>query len=72
MDWTHFHLMMNHVPVLGSIFGFVLLAWGMLRGSTEIKKVALTILVLTALFAIPVYLTGEPAEETVEALPGVS
>jgi uncharacterized membrane protein len=32
----------------------------------------LTILVVTAFAAIPVYLTGEPAEEVVEHLPGVS
>ena len=27
MDWTHIHLLLNHVPVLGVIFGFLLLAY---------------------------------------------
>ena len=25
---THLHLMLNHVPVLGTIFVFILLVWG--------------------------------------------
>ena len=71
MDWTHFHLMTNHLPVIGAIFGLVILAWGMVRGSDDVKRIGLAVLIFTALIAIPVYLTGEPAEETVESLPGV-
>jgi len=26
MNWAHVHLLLNHVPVLGTIFGVVLLA----------------------------------------------
>lgn len=72
MDWTHLHLILNHLPVIGSALGFLVLSWGMLRGYDEVKKVGLAILIFAALVAVPVYLTGEPAEETVENLPGVS
>jgi hypothetical protein len=34
--------------------------------------VSLGVLVIVALFAIPAYLTGEPAEEAIEHLPGVN
>lgn len=71
MDWTHFHLMTNHIPVIGSIFGMVILAWGALRKSEPVISIGLATLVFTGLIAIPVYLTGEPAEEAVEGLPGV-
>jgi hypothetical protein len=71
MDWTYFHLVMNHFPVIGAIFGMVILGWGLFRGSEEVKNLGLSVMVVTALVAIPVYLTGEPAEETVERLPGV-
>ncbi len=71
MDWTYFHLVMNHFPVIGAIFGVVILGWGLFRGSVEVKNLGLSIMVLTAMVAIPVFLTGEPAEETVERLPGV-
>lgn len=72
MDSVHLHLMLNHLPVLGGIFGFLVLAWGVLRGYDEVKRVGLIVLVLTAFVAVPVYLTGEPAEEVAEHLPGVS
>ena len=72
MTLTHLHLILNHVPVLGTVFGVGLLAFGIWRQSTELKKTALGIFVLIALVAVPVYLTGEPAEDGVEGLPGVS
>tara|TARA_R110002049_G_scaffold307994_2_gene510514 strand:+ start:188 stop:706 length:519 start_codon:yes stop_codon:yes gene_type:complete len=72
MTLTHLHLVLNHLPVLGTAFGLGLLAFGIWRQSTELKKTALGIFVLVALMAVPVYLTGEPAEEGVEGLPGVS
>jgi hypothetical protein len=37
-----------------------------------LKKISLGIFIIVALLAIPAYLTGEPAEELVENLPGVS
>ena len=72
MDIVHLHLMLNHVPVIGIVFGLVVLAWGVMRRSDEVKIVGLVALILAALVALPVYFTGEPAEEIVEKLPGVS
>jgi uncharacterized membrane protein len=72
MSWVHLHLLLNHVPLLGAAFATFLLAFAMLKGSDELKKVSLGASVIAALIAIPVYLTGEPAEEAVEKLPGVS
>lgn len=72
MNQTHLHLLLNHVPVLGTAFGLGLLAFGLGRQSEDLKKAALVVFVLAALLAVPVYLTGEPAEDAVKALPGVS
>jgi hypothetical protein len=72
MNEAQQHLLLNHLPVLGSLFCLLLLAYGLVRRSDEVQKVALGALVLVALLAIPTYLTGEPAEELVEHLPGVS
>lgn len=71
MDATYFHLAMNHFPVMGAIFGLVVLGWGLFRGNVEVKNLGLAVMVVTGLVAIPVFLTGEPAEETVEGLSGV-
>jgi uncharacterized membrane protein len=72
MNLTHVHLMLNHVPVLATAFGLGLLVVGAWRRSDELKKAALGLFVVGALLAVPVYLTGEPAEDAVEQLPGVS
>jgi len=72
MNATHLHLILNHIPVLGTAFGLGLLLFGLWRSSDELKKTALGIFVIVALAAVPVYLTGEPAEDGVESLPGVS
>jgi len=72
MNAPHLHLLLNHVPVLGTAFGFGLLAFGMWRKSSELQKAALGVFVFAALLAVPTYLTGEPAEDIVESLPGVA
>ena len=72
MNATHLHLILNHLPVLGTAFGLGLLLFGLWRRSSELKKTALGVFVIVALAAVPVYLTGEPAEDGVESLPGVS
>ena len=72
MNSAHAHLLLNHLPVLGSAFGVLLLLFAFARKSDELKRVALGVFVFAALTAIPVYLTGEPAEDIVERLPGIS
>lgn len=68
MDATHLHLMLTHLPVLGIPLGVALLVWSGLARSREIMRVGLVVFVVSALAAIPVYFTGEPAEETIERL----
>jgi hypothetical protein len=74
MNLTHLHLApQSRIPVLGTAFGLGFAhAYGIWRKSTELKKTALGVFVLAALMTIPVDLTGEPAEEGIEGLPGVS
>ena len=72
MDLAHLHLMMNHVPVMGVLFAFLVALIGGIARSKIAVRVGLIMLVLSGLIAVPVYLTGESAEELVEGLPGVS
>ena len=72
MNQAHLHLLLNHLPILGTLFGILILASGFLLKNNTVKRTALGIFVLSALCAIPAYLTGEGAEEVVESLPGVS
>jgi uncharacterized membrane protein len=72
MTATHLHLLLNHVPVLGTAFGLGLLAFGIWRKSNDLQKAALGTFVIAALIGVPAYLTGEPAEEGIESFPGVT
>jgi len=72
MNPAHFHLMSNHLPVVGMLFGLLLLSFALLRRSDLLAKTALGALVIVALLVVPAYVSGEPAEEWVERLPGVS
>jgi len=72
MDATHLHLILTHFPIVGTIIGIGILAYGQFSKNDEIKKVALVTFVLMAILTIPVFLTGEEAEETVEHIVGVS
>lgn len=72
MNATHPHLMLNHIPVLGTAFGLGLLVFALWRKSEELRNAALGFFLITALFSVPVYFTGEPAEDVVEPLAGVS
>ena len=72
MSSIHLHLLLNHVPVIGTVLGVLLLAAGVARRSDEIGRVALWLFALLAGTSVLVFLTGEPAEELVEKLPGFS
>ena len=72
MDATHLHLVLTHFPIIGTIIGVGILAYGQFFKNTEIQKVALTTFILMAILTIPVFITGEESEETVEHIAGIS
>lgn len=69
---AHWHLVLNHLPVVGSLAVLLLMAWAFIKNSDESKRIALTALVLVGLSALPAFLTGEPAEQHLKGLPGIS
>ena len=72
MNGAHLHLLLNHLPVVGTLGCVLLLAVAAARKSPELTKVSLGMLVLVAIAGAAAYLTGEPAEEAVEHAAGVS
>jgi hypothetical protein len=71
MSSVQIHLMLNHVPVLASVIAVAILSWGLLRKNEEVIRVSFYLLIGSALVALPVYFSGEGAEEAVEHLPAV-
>lgn len=72
MDPVHFHLLFNHVAILSAVFSVVIFAAGLLFSERVLVRTALFGFIFSALISIPVFLTGEPAEETIEDMPGIS
>jgi uncharacterized membrane protein len=72
INWAHVHLIINHFPVIGILGGILLLVYAMIRKSDEVKMVSFGVFVLIALITIPVFLTGQHAEDVVKNLPGVT
>jgi uncharacterized membrane protein len=72
MNWAHVHLLVNHVAPIGAVLGLLVLVLGLAKRNGEFEKAAFWIFVWSALGAAAAYFTGEPAEEAVEHLPGVS
>lgn len=64
--------MVNHLPVVGAMWTLLVLLVAMARPTPTLSRLALFLVVLTGLTTAIAYLTGEPAEEVVEELPGVA
>ncbi len=72
MNYPYIHLTLNHIPIVTNLVGILLLLCAIVRKNAEWKKAAVGIFILSALISIPTYLTGEPSEDAIEHLPGVS
>ncbi|WPR70788.1 hypothetical protein SLW70_12715 [Flavobacterium sp. NG2] len=71
MNDAHLHLMVNHFPILGLIFGFGILISGLIFRNNGIKNTAYSLFVVAAIFAFFSMATGEGAEELVEDMPNI-
>jgi uncharacterized membrane protein len=60
------------VPVILSIVSLTVLVVAMIKKNDVLTKTAYYLLFFAGVFAVPVFFTGEGAEEVVEHLPGVS
>ena len=71
MNQAHFHLVLNHLPIIFPFIGLLVMIIGIAFKSASIQRTSFFIYVLGALFTIPAFATGEGAEEAIEHLPGV-
>jgi len=72
MDAIHMHLLLNHFPILGTLFGAVLLGFGIFLKKNTLTNAGLIMLIAMAAITPVVANTGKGAEETIEAMPGIS
>jgi len=75
MDVTtlaHAHLLLNHVPTLGLVFGFALFLFSMVRNSDDLMRASLAALFLVAIMAYPTFMTGYAARLAIRHRAGFS
>jgi uncharacterized membrane protein len=72
INFAHIHLMINHLPIMTMPVALTFYFYSIYKKSKDFKKFSLFIIIGTAASVIPVYLTGEPAEEVIENLIDVS
>jgi len=68
---AHLHLLVNHVPILGALFGLALLVAARLWAHDVLARAGLVTLVVAAIAAGIADLTGDPAEDAIRGFPGV-
>ncbi len=66
------HLIFNHISVIGMPVVLLFMGIGFFYRNDFMKKTSLAVLMVLALAVLPAFLTGEPAEERVKSLPGIS
>ena len=71
MNEAHWHLVVNHFPIIGTIFGFGILVAGLVLKNKTIINTAYILFIVAAIFALASMTTGEGAEEMVEDFPSV-
>lgn len=72
MNPAHFHLAINHLPIVIPIVGFLVLLGGLLLKSEIIQRTAFAIFIFGAICTLPAFVSGEGAEEIVEKMPETS
>jgi hypothetical protein len=68
---AHLHLLVNHAPVLGTLFALALLAASFLFVPDVLRRSALVVLVGCGIAAAAANYSGEPAEDAIRGFPGV-
>jgi uncharacterized membrane protein len=71
MNDAHLHMVLNHFPIIGVIFGLGILIVGIVLKNNPVKNTAYVLFIITALLAAFSMGTGEGAEEIVEDMPTV-
>lgn len=72
MNDAHFHLVINHIPIILPIVGAMVLLIGLTVKSTAVKRTGYLILILGSIASLVAMTSGEGAEEVVEKLAGVT
>lgn len=72
MNEAHFHLVVNHLPIVGVLIGFLVLVAGYIFKNPQVKNVSLGIFIFSAFASAAAFYSGEGAVDVVENISGIS
>ncbi|PVX47628.1 putative membrane protein [Flavobacterium sp. 103] len=71
MNDAHLHMVVNHFPIIGTIFGFGILIVGLVLKNKTLINTSYVLFIVAAIFGAFSMGTGEGAEELVEDMPNI-
>lgn len=72
MNQAHLHLLIAHLPVIGSILGGLVLVHGLWTMTNQTIIAAYNLFIISSIGAVIAYWTGEAATKTVDNIQGIS
>jgi uncharacterized membrane protein len=72
MTLLHLHLLLNHVPTIGTALAIALFILSFFRKNDMLRRVSLEVFFVVALVTIPAYLSGLSAQQQIQDREGVS
>jgi uncharacterized membrane protein len=72
MNLAHLHLILNHVPTVGTAIAFGLLVLSLIRKNDGLRRVGLEVFCVIALLTLPTYLSGVGTQAEIDKMPSVS
>ena len=72
VNLAHLHLLLNHVPTVGSVVALGLLLLALIRRNESLRLAGLEVLFVIAVLTLPVYMSGVAAHQKLRNQPDVS
>src|SRR4029450_1365843 len=68
----HWHLVLNHLPSVGTLVAVCLLAAALSVGSRDVTRASLLLVAVLSLVSIPTFVTGAAAGWAIQSTPGIT
>jgi uncharacterized membrane protein len=72
INLVHLHLLLNHVPTVGTIVALAFLLLAFAKRSDDLMRASLAVVFGIALVSLPAYMTGYAAQNLLKDRPGIS
>jgi uncharacterized membrane protein len=72
MNYAHLHIVLNHFPTIGTVFGLGAFAYSIWKKDREILNMSFVVFLVMAMVAIPTAITGGAADIAIQERPGVN